>query len=670
MKKNIDINFYLFVLFLFLFIGASILFISSVLREMELANTFFLEKTKTTEGTSFNLELGDIKQFSSEEEFLSYLSRSRELQEYYGMGRFPRAGGFADEIMIDSEMMMEDSILAPSMEESAPERYSETNIQVEGVDEPDILKTDGVNLFFSQKPQRYYYWREDLRESATKIIKGFPHTDLKLLSEIDEGGNLFLRNDILVIFQDDKILGYNVKEKTEAKKIWEVKINENTAISSARLSGETIYLVIINHISRDNPCIIRPLTFNERDFEISCTDIYYPGKIIPVDSTYTAIKINLNNGEKEDSVSFIGANNTSITYMSHSNLYLSYFRQAEMLEFISGFFRNACSDIISEHVISRLEKLDTYDISSMAKMMEMEVILSEYFQSLDKDKQLEIENEITNRADKYYEEKRRELESTGIVKINLSNLEIEAVGSVPGNLLNQFALDEYNGNLRVATTVGERFFWSHSLPGRGTRSESANDVYVLDKDLNQLGVVKNLGMDERIYAVRFIGDMGYVVTFREIDPFYILDLSNPTNPQMKGELKIPGYSSYLHPINENRMLGIGMENWNVKASLFDISNPSNPREIDNYKLSENWSEAVNNHHAFLMDKKHEIFFLPAGQGGYVFSYKNDKISLQRAVKESNVQRALYIDDYLYIVSNNKVIVLDQNTWERVKELDL
>ncbi len=676
MKKNKDINFYFFVLFCFLFFAAFIFFISSIIGEIGTSNNFFTVNNLDKE-IIVDFVLDDFQKFSSEEDYLHYLSRARDMQESYHKGFIDRRGGeiFIDEIL--EERMIVDMLESPlhspdtsfSKDGASPDRYSETNIQVDGIDEPDIIKTDGINIYLSEKAPHYYYWHHSPQETKTKIIKSFPYEELKLLSEIDKGGELFLRDNILVIIQKDKIMGYNVEDVVTAEKIWEIKINDNTVISSARLKEETIYLVIQSSFSYDNPCMIRPLTFKEKDFTISCTDVYHPKVVIPADVTYTALKVDLKKGEKEDSISFVGSSNTSITYMSHNNLYLSYFKQPEIIEFITKFFHDDCTDIIDNSIIQRLQKLNSYDISSQSKMTEMEIIISNYFNSLTGDEQLKIENEITNRIGNYYEENRRKLESTGIVKINLQNFKIESIGNIPGNLLNQFALDEYQGKLRVATTVGERLSWIYNLPGGMATVKSINDVYVLDEDLKAIGVVRDLGSDEKIYAVRFLGDMGYVVTFREIDPFYILDLSNPFSPEMKGELKMPGYSSYLHPINKNRMLGIGMEDWNVKASLFDISDPYNPKEISNYKLSENWSEAVNNHHAFLIDKKHEIFFLPGTQGGYIFSYNLDKITLKKAIKQNNVQRALYIDEYLYIVGRNKITVLDQNSWEKVKELE-
>jgi uncharacterized secreted protein with C-terminal beta-propeller domain len=234
--------------------------------------------------------------------------------------------------------------------------------------------------------------------------------------------------------------------------------------------------------------------------------------------------------------------------------------------------------------------------------------------------------------------------------------------------LNQFSLDEYKGDLRAATTIGESFFgWGF---GSGRSSETVNDVYILGDNMKIGGSVIDLGKGERIYSVRFIEDKGYVVTFKQIDPFYVLDLADPQNPKKSGELKIPGYSSYLHPITKDKILGIGEENNQVKVSLFDVSDPVDPKEIAKYNLDEYWSEISQTHHAFLLDAEHEIFFLPGSKGGYIFSYAGDGLNLAKTVSETTVKRAIYLDNYLYVIGENSLVVLDEKNWERVGDLEL
>jgi uncharacterized secreted protein with C-terminal beta-propeller domain len=599
-----------------------------------------------------------IKKFASQEEFNAYLAQATALGESYYFGAVARAPSLdvsAPEAAFDEAMG------------AAPERYSETNVQVSGVDEPDIVKTDGRSIYISSD-QDFYYWRREPAAAANKtsIAQAFPVEELSLTGEIDRAGNLLLKDDLLVIFEKESILGYDVSNAKNPQQKWEIEIDSRTMLTGARLYQNTIYLIIANHTHPDRPCLMEPLIINGNSWKVECTDIYHPVEVIPVNTIYSIVAVDLKSGEAKNEISLVGHAGNSIIYMSLSNIYLSYSQPMQMVDFMAGFFKEECSDIFPQSLIQRLNQVVQYDISEQAKMIELEIIFEEYFNSLTEDEELRIENELTNRLPAYYETKKRELESSGIVKIRVDDLKIIATGQVPGMLLNQFAMDEYDNNLRVAVTIGETLQRGFGMPG----TQSANDVYVLDESLKQIGFVKDLGLEERIYSVRFIEDKGYLVTFREIDPFYVLDLSDPFDPRMEGELKIPGYSSYLHPISKDKILGIGKEGRNVKISLFDVKDPSDPQEIDKYFLKESWSEVLTNHHAFLLDEKYEMFFLPGSEGAYIFSFENNKISLIRTVKERQVKRALYIDDYLYVVSAERIVVLDQRDWEIIKELSL
>lgn len=174
-------------------------------------------------------------------------------------------------------------------------------------------------------------------------------------------------------------------------------------------------------------------------------------------------------------------------------------------------------------------------------------------------------------------------------------------GSVPGWLIGQWAMSEHDGHLRVASTVGDA--WGLDL---GTSSHSLVTVFRLgDGDLEQVGQVDRLGPTERIYAVRFIGDVGYVVTFRQTDPLYTLDLRDPSAPVATGELKINGYSAYLHPMGDDLLLGIGQDadeqgrTLGTQVSLFDVSDPSAPTRLDQLTIADGHSDVEHDHHAFL-----------------------------------------------------------------------
>ena len=193
----------------------------------------------------------------------------------------------------------------------------------------------------------------------------------------------------------------------------------------------------------------------------------------------------------------------------------------------------------------------------------------------------------------------------------------EASGSVKGHLLNQFSLHEHDGHLFVAVTNGSP--WS-------ANRQSESLIFALtqkDEVLAVVGSVGDMGRGERIYSVRYIGDRAYVVTFRQVDPLYVVDLADPTQPAVLGELKIPGYSAYLHPVGDGLLVGIGRDADDTgriqgfKASLFDVSDPSDPREIDTWTLANAQSGVEWDHRAFLWWAPENLMIVP------VWSWRNE-----------------------------------------------
>lgn len=196
------------------------------------------------------------------------------------------------------------------------------------------------------------------------------------------------------------------------------------------------------------------------------------------------------------------------------------------------------------------------------------------------------------------------LHTTDIHKFDISDPDrttYVATGRVDGFMLSQWSMDEFEGNLRVATTSSPDWWW-------GATQDSESFVTVLEEDngeLAEVGRVGGLGEGERIYSVRFIDDVGYVVTFRQTDPLYTIDLSDPTNPQVAGELKILGYSAYLHPVGDGLLLGVGQDateegrTLGTQISLFDVSDPANPTRVQNYTFDNGYSSVEWDHRAFL-----------------------------------------------------------------------
>ncbi len=577
-----------------------------------------------------------IVPFSSDEEFRKYVSSSAGyFGGYFGYAVTTIA---APRIITDKGVVVGNAVEYSAVEYTV--RYSQTNVQVEGIDEPDIVKTDGRNIYISRMFGYIPKYIPEYKPMGIRIVSAFPPENMSVKAEINDQGKLLLYNDTLIVLKYSEIKAYT----KDGKRLWKAELNGS--LVDARLYNGKIFAVI-----RDNAysCPIRPVKIDGKAYMIACSDIYHPTIPVIADSTYTILAINPESGKIERHVSFIGSAGSSTVYMSKNAIYVTYNSFTDPAK-LAYMFVNENSDLFPEWVIDRIEKLMDYDISSRAKSVEVSVIIEQYLASLSKEERLKVENEYWNRWTEFRKEHAREIELTYIAKFSL-NLESESVGKIPGKLLNQFSLDEYEGYLRVATTVDDE-----------------NDLYILNSNLDVVGSIQGFGLDERIYAVRFVGDRGYIVTFRQTDPFFVLNLSDPEKPEIAGELKIPGYSSYLHPISDTMVLGIGRENRWVKISLFDVSDPEKPKEVDRYTLKEYWSDVLNTHHAFLLDKKHEIFFLPASNGGYIFSYR-DGIKLVKAV-EGRAERAVYINDYLYIVGADRVVAYDENSWEKVGEVEI
>ena len=629
---------------------------------------------------------GEFKQFASEEEFITYINRYKYSQaDYFSSIGF--GAGPTDSLIQE----IQGPITKRGTEETATSdtRYSQTNVQVEGIDEPDIVKNNGKNIYISQLQPIFYpldanpATREpnesdvlqmekslidpgyDYPQALARVINAVPLSDLSIAASINETGNMLLADDVLIFLGYQNISAYDVSNAKNPKKVWSYKYSKNddysnyTSLMEARLYNNELYLVTQTSINYSNPCEI-PLMQGASDVIVSCKDIYFPPLINFTDVIYTISKFNPDNGKLIDRTSFIGASNTNIIYMSENNLYMTYYYQKSSYQLLSGMILDSPL-IFPGNITARIIELDSYDLSDESKLIELTKKLEAWYLTLSPDEYANLNERIASLLQEYYKNHRKELETTIITRINNDSLKIEEQGSVPGTLLNQFSLDEFEGNLRVAVTLGN--FW-------GSTENSSNDVYILDKNLDITGEATDLGLGERIYSVRFLNEVAYLVTFRQTDPFYILDLSNPRNPKVTGELKIPGYSSYLHPLTNNLVLGVGLENGYLKFSLFDVSNKSDPQELDKFRTDEYSSELLYNHKAFLFDPEKKIFFIPGYNAGYVFSYDNNQLTLEKKSPGYNVQRAVYINDNLYLISADQIEVLSMNNWTSVAKLSL
>ncbi len=632
-----------------------------------------------------------LKQFHSLNELKSFLkSNSESYSNYYSVGG----------------MRTTDSVtgIAPALGSAESKGgagtsamdYSQTNIQVEGVDEPDIVKNDG----------KYIY---TLTGNKIVIVNAYPADDLEVLSEINFSSNLYASN---IFVNDDKLIvlanvygGYSSCTTPDGGAcptllpvssgpqsviyIYDISDKENPELEDtiavegsyedSRMIDNYVYVISSKSASIDNP--MPPVYIaNGVETKTAPSDVYY---FDYPDSYYvfkTISAINLDDNKFDKKVYLMGGSGN--LYVSSDNIYLTYQKTFKMEDYAKDFVDQVAYKILPKSYYSRVKVILNSDKEYYEKLSDIQTLIYDYSESLDADEKAEFDAKLMQAYEDFQIYQSKERMKTIVHKINIDELNInyKGAGSVPGYILNQFSMDEYDGYFRIATTTGDT--WS------GT---SLNHLYVLDKDLKIAGKVEDLAKGERIYSTRFIQDKAYIVTFRQIDPFYVIDLSNPKHPEVLGYLKIPGYSSYLHPYDENHIIGLGQENNQVKISLFDVSDFDNPEEVDKYLVDKKYSssEAMYEHKAFLFDKEKSLLAIPVTysepigvdsqygytkykyfQGAFVFDIDSNSIDLKGTIShednipensdyyygnyQTQVRRSLFMDDVLYTISLSKI----------------
>lgn len=305
----------------------------------------------------------------------------------------------------------------------------------------------------------------------------------------------------------------------------------------------------------------------------------------------------------------------------------------------------------------------------------------------------------------------KDVDKTYIVKSGLSknNIKIEAMGEVNGRPLNQFSMDEYGGNLRIVTTVQTAIEKTEEMPTSSdlvssshqgdvdsvvdnvitepsiitTETVTTTSLYVLDKNLKVIGKLEDLAKGERVYSVRFDGEIGYFVTFKRIDPLFTVDLKDPTKPTVLSELKIPGFSEYLHPFGEGKLFGFGSSATEeglvtgLKLSMFNVSNPTDVTEENNIIIESAFSEASGNHKAIMVDaEKNIIAFAAMSYYGsakvYIYGYDESGFVLNKLVNigkaDLNSSRFVWIGDYFYLAHSTGITSFNLENFNMVSQI--
>ncbi len=592
---------------------------------------------------------GGLQRFTSLEEMESFLATAPAYPGYWylnGQGgaiRFFSADGWA------------------TAEASAPD-YSATNIQVAGVDEADIVKSDGQFIYLSI-------------DNRLVIARAYPPEDATVVWEREFDSTiagLFINGDRLAVLESGwpvyatgwssvvaEILPGNYRERTSIR-VYDISDRQHPQLDrelsvdgnyvSARMIGDYMYLIASGwaRTGEDNVTLPR-INGDDGTVRIQAEDVWHSETS---DSNYcftTIISVNVSDKDEEASHETLLVGSASTVYVSPGNIYVTY-----------------------------------PDWSGTSGQT-----------------------------------------SVHRIHIDQGRIEYQATGEVPGSLLNQFSMDESGRYFRVATTI-----WNaneSSFQGSHT-----NNVYVLDGNLDISGRLEGLAPGEQIHSARFMGSRCYLVTFQKVDPLFVIDLTDPAQPRVLGELKITGYSDYLHPYDENHIIGIGKETeaaeegnfaWyqGVKVSLFDVSDVANPIEIAKYEIGDRGTDSpvLYDHKAFLFDASRNLLVLPVSeakidssqyageipswaygnivwQGAYVFDISLQGLALRGKVthcgdlgsasgrtstspgsssswqtyQDCSIERSLYIGNVLYTISDRQIGLNDLETLAEIGEISL
>jgi uncharacterized secreted protein with C-terminal beta-propeller domain len=599
----------------------------------------------------FNPNVSPIRTFSSYEELKNFLAANTQ-GGYYNYGGGPldakvfgaRAPNAVPEYVAGSD---------------SGQSYSTTNIQVAGVDEADIVKTDGAYIYVIAN--NIVYILDANPQSAQVLAKiTFNNTNLAgiFLSQdsnrlvvfgsqysdfVYSGGPLYAGGSnaisIYRYFGDDVKTFINVYDISDkANPVLARNFTMSGSYFNSRMIGNYVYAVISQPAYLVNDTVILPEVYSEdKATNITATSVYYTDIVDNYFGFTTFVGLNIADDAQEPTNMTLMTGGASNMYVSLNDIYVTY----------------PASD-----------------------------------------------------------------GGTSIYRIHINEgaLTFEAQGKVPGNVLNQYSMDEYNGYFRLATN-------SYEYNSNSGVTAQQNNVYVLNMNLTIVGKLENLATGENLHSVRFMGDKCYLVTFIKTDPLFAIDLSNPTNPRVLGSLKIPGYSDYLHPYDETHLIGVGKETveasesdfaWyqGLKLSLFDVSNVNDPKQLSKYVIGDRGtnSPVLSDPKAFLFDESRNLLVIPVElaeidktvvapspdaygtfvwQGVYVFRLTlNDGFVLRGRVTqmENNtypsqngnyyymsgdwISRALYIGNTLYTVSNTRVQLNSLDNFALIAKIDL
>ena len=602
------------------------------------------KQKKTVKKKKFTKQVKGIKKFKNYKEMYKFLAKAAKSKN-------------SNDYLLSTNKTLETADTAETAGENSVNNdtaktesdYSKTNTRTEGVDEADIVKTDG----------KYIYVLKNSYDGApeVRIIKTDNGKMKAITSRIsldkEKGDTSYYYNDMMVEGTTLVVFADTYKEPKD-KRLYGYRANSNTA-------------------------------------EVLFYDITNPEK--PEFKTKHTQEGSIGNTRMKDGIiyTFSHTYNFNYYYLMDGNEKVDYSKLVPKVDGkkldIGRIYVPEYSDGESYTVVTSV------DVKNPEKIIDKKMIMDSGY-----DIYVSGENIYFWNTDYFMAG-----EKTMLTKYSYKNgiITPQASTSIMGTFNNDYSLDEYNGNLRIVVTKGNE--WGRIIPFADEEEDAEdtteNALYILDKDLKVKGKIEGLAKGEHIKSARFMGDMAYFVTFRQTDPLFSVDVSNPESPKVLGYLKIPGFSEYLHPFGNGLLFGLGQDadekeggTRGLKLSMFDISNPYDVREIAKTIYSEDKyssSDAEYDRRAITIDAGKnlvgfEVSFYDESKGKsfekyVVYGFDREKGFYQK-FGVNNLEgenfyssdcRGLYIGDYFYIVpaNANKVYSFDLKNGQAVEKIE-
>jgi inhibitor of cysteine peptidase len=616
--------------------------------------------TNSTGGSTSRAIPQGLSAFKSQSQLQEYVTLNAKSAQQYSRWGFGFGGGLPFRgglpIQIGGVATMTALSAAAEASPSSTPAFTGTNVQVQGVDEPDRVKTDGAHLFVST-------------QNSVAIVSAYPPGSSAVLSTLSFPSisvlGLEVSQDRLVVIGQGssptnvELLLYDTSNLASPRLMQNVSIPGYYA--AARLADGYVYAVVQQPSyvfdGQGNATAVMPMASEGGvESQLPASSVYYTNNTAQI-SYYTMIpSISMSTGK--ESIRSILTGPSATVYVSTSNIYVVY-----------------------------TNYLDVYDVDGVpGNVWTGGVITPDLI---------------------------RQSQNTSIVRAGYTNgtVSVQATGMVPGTVLNQFSLDEYDGYFRVATS---RFALINGV------ATGSDDVYVLKSDMSQVSALKNIAPGENIYAVRFVGPMGYVVTFQQIDPLFVISFKDISKPVILSALKVSGYSDYLHPLPGGYLIGVGKDAvpasngdfsyyLGLKLSLFRVFDNGSSVQVSKTLIGDRGTDSpvLSDHLAFTYDSTRNITVIPltlylvsgnqqtygggvpaygdpVWQGVYVIKVTPSGFTLLGKVSQYpasqnfgdspnnalQVDRSVIIGDYLYTISQGEVMVSTLSTFSTVATLQL